>query len=69
MIIEEADLRNKCCFTVDRPGFRLRVDCIRFAVLCEVKASITRPYICHVVIYILLTLIPTESHPNLRNDL
>jgi hypothetical protein len=49
MVIEEVYRRNKCCFTVDRPGFRLKVDCIRSAVLCEVKASITRLYICDVV--------------------
>jgi hypothetical protein len=47
----------------------LAVDCIRFVVLCEVKASITRLYICHVVIYMLLTSFPTEAHPDLRNDL
>jgi hypothetical protein len=54
---------------MDEPGFRLRVDWIRFAVLYEVKASITRLYICHVVIYILLTSFPTESHPDPRNGL
>ena len=34
---------------MDKLGFRLRVDWIRFAVLYEVKASITRLYICDVV--------------------
>ena len=69
MVIEEAYRRNKCCFTMDKPGFRLRVDWIRFAVLYEVKASITRLYIYHVVTYILLTSFLTESHPDLRNGL
>jgi hypothetical protein len=54
---------------MDKPGFQLRVDWIRFAVLYEAKASITRLYIYHVVIYILLTSFLTESHPDLRNGL